>query len=95
MLPKGQMDNGIAACRAEMTVERRDQGDLAQSLGQPRSTRPRGSSPSATRSTRSIYDVDRKPLDFELKLDDFDMGFEPGTEQPTHFVSQVRLTDPR
>ena len=22
------------------------------------------------------------------------MGFEPGTEQPTHYVSQVRLTDP-
>ncbi len=41
-----------------------------------------------------MYDVDRKPLGFELKLDDFDMGFEPGTEQPTHFVSEVRLTDP-
>jgi hypothetical protein len=37
--------------------------------------------------------VDRKPLGFELKLDDFDMDFEPGTEQPTHFVSKVRLTD--
>ena len=37
--------------------------------------------------------MDRRPLGFELKLDDFDMGFEPGTEQPTHFVSQVRLTD--
>ena len=41
-----------------------------------------------------MYDVDRKPLGFELKLDDFDMGFEPGTEQPTQFVSEVRLTDP-
>ena len=37
--------------------------------------------------------MDRQPLGFELKLDDFDMDFEPGTEQPTHFASQVRLTD--
>ena len=40
-----------------------------------------------------VYDVDRKPLGFELKLDDFDVGFEPGTEQATHFESKVRLTD--
>jgi ResB-like family len=41
-----------------------------------------------------MYDVDRKPLGFDLKLDDFDMDFEPGTVQPTHFVSEVRLNDP-
>jgi hypothetical protein len=40
-----------------------------------------------------MYDVDRRPLGFQLKLDDFDTEFEPGTEQPTHFTSQVRLTD--
>ena len=40
------------------------------------------------------FDADRRPLGFELKLDDFDMGFEPGTEQATKFVSQVELTDP-
>ena len=39
------------------------------------------------------YDVDRKPLGFELKLDDFEVGFEPGTEQATKFVSKVRLND--
>jgi hypothetical protein len=39
------------------------------------------------------YDTDRKPLDFEVKLDKFDIGFERGTEQPTKFVSHVRLTD--
>ena len=39
------------------------------------------------------YDVDRKPLGFELKLDKFEVGFEPGTEQATKFVSNVRLTD--
>jgi hypothetical protein len=39
------------------------------------------------------YDVDRKPLDFEIKLDDFDVGFEPGTQQATKFESKIRLTD--
>ena len=39
------------------------------------------------------YDVDRRPLGFELKLDDFEVGFEPGTEQATKFVSKVRLND--
>ena len=40
------------------------------------------------------YDVDRKPLGFDLKLDKFEVGFEPGTEQATKFVSKVRLDDP-
>ena len=39
------------------------------------------------------FDVDRKDLGFALKLDDFDVGFDPGTEQASRFVSQVRLTD--
>ncbi len=39
------------------------------------------------------YDVDRRPLGFELRLDDFDTGFEPGTEQATHYESKVSLTD--
>jgi hypothetical protein len=40
------------------------------------------------------YDVDRRPLGFEVKLDKFEVDFEPGTEQATKFVSQVRLSDP-
>ena len=39
------------------------------------------------------FDVDRKDLGFSLKLDDFDVGFDPGTEQASRFVSQVKLTD--
>ena len=39
------------------------------------------------------FDVDRKDLGFSLKLDDFDVGFDPGTEQASRFVSQVRMTD--
>jgi cytochrome c biogenesis protein ResB len=39
------------------------------------------------------YDTDRKDLGFELKLDDFEVGFDPGTEKASSFASQVRLTD--
>jgi hypothetical protein len=92
VLPKGQMGNGIAACRAEMTVDGQTKEvwlSRSASLDPP---------PSVTVAFRDVvyeilYDVDRKPLGFELKLDDFDTGFEPGTEQATHFESKVRLTD--
>ena len=92
VLPKGQIGNGIAACRAEMTVD-----------GQTKEvwlSRSENLDPPPPRSVvfrdsvyQISYDVDRKPLGFELKLDDFDTGFEPGTEQATHFESKVRLTD--
>ncbi len=39
------------------------------------------------------YDTDRKELGFQLKLDDFEVGFDPGTEKASSFASQVRLTD--
>ena len=92
VLPKGQMGNGIAACQAVMTVAGQTKEfwlSRSESLDPP---------PPQTVTFRDsvyeiTYDVDRKPLGFELKLDDFDMDFEPGTEQPTHFVSKVRLTD--
>jgi ResB-like family len=92
ILPKAQMGNGIAACRAEMTVD-----------GQTKEvwlSRSENLDPPAARTVafgdsvyQLTYDVDRKPLGFEIKLDDFDMGFEPGTEQATHFESKVRLSD--
>jgi hypothetical protein len=92
VLPKGQMGNGIAACRAEMTV-----GGQTKELWLSRSENLDPPPPRMVAFDEVVYqimyDVDRKPLGFELKLDDFDTGFEPGTEQATHFVSQVRLTD--
>ncbi len=92
VLPKGQMGNGIAACRAEMTVD----GQTKEIwLSRSENLEPPPPRLAAFRDSvyQITYDVDRKPLGFELKLDDFDTGFEPGTEQATHFVSQVRLTD--
>jgi hypothetical protein len=92
VLPKGRMDEGIAACRAEMTV-----GDETKEIWLSRSQTLDPPPPRLVefrnRAYEVMYDVDRKPLDFELKLNDFDVGFEPGTEQATKFVSQVELTD--
>ena len=93
VLPKGKMDDGIAACRAEMTVG----GQTKEIwLSRSESLEPPPARFVTFRDSvyQVMYDVDRKPLGFELKLDDFDMGFEPGTEQPTQFVSQVKLNDP-
>jgi hypothetical protein len=92
VLPKGQMGNGIAACRAEMTV-----AGQTKEVWVSRSVDLEPPAPVPVRFRDSVYqvvyDVDRKPLGFELKLDDFDMGFEPGTEQATHYESKIRLTD--
>jgi hypothetical protein len=92
VLPKGKMDDGIAACRAEMTV-----GGQTKEIWLSRSINLDSPPPETVAFRDAVYaiayDVDRKPLGFELKLDDFDLDFEPGTEQATKFVSQVRLED--
>jgi hypothetical protein len=92
-LPKGKMGEGIAACRAEMTV-----GNETKELWLRRSISLDPPAPQVVTFRDAVYaiayDVDRKPLGFDLKLDDFEVGFEPGTEQPTKFVSKVRLDDP-
>ncbi|MDR3636684.1 MAG: cytochrome c biogenesis protein ResB [Isosphaeraceae bacterium] len=91
-LPKGQKDNGIAASLVTMTV-----GSETKTFWVSRSLTldkrwqnvvfPNGDTYEVS------YDMDRKPLGFELTLDDFDRLFDPGTEQPSRFVSKVRLTD--
>ena len=91
-LPKGRKDEGIGACRAEMTV-----GNETKEIWLERSLNLEPPEPQIVTFRDAVYavayDCDRKPLGFDLKLEDFDVGFEPGTEQPTKFVSQVRLTD--
>ena len=92
VLPKGKKDEGIGACLVAMTV-----GKETKDLWLRRSLTLDPPSPSFVTFGETVYavayDVDRKPLGFELKLDDFDVGFEPGTEQATKFVSKVKLTD--
>ena len=92
VLPKGQMGNGIAACRAEMTVNGETK-ELWLSRSENLDPPPARLVTFGEKAYEVVYDVDRRPLGFKLKLDDFDMAFEPGTEQPTHYTSQVRLSD--
>ena len=92
-LPKNQMEEAIPASLIEMTV-----GDITQPIWIHGSESPDGSSYKPVlfgdRLFEIAYGVDRRPLGFDLKLDKFEVGFEPGTEHPTKFVSNVRLTDP-
>src|SRR5262249_46007315 len=96
VLPRAQMGNGIAASLVEMTVKGADGEEVTKefyvrrsnSLDQVWKTVVFGN-----QVYQVAYDVDRKPLGFELKLIDFDRGFDPGTEQASRFQSEVRLTD--
>ncbi len=91
-LPKAQMEEAIAAALLELTV-----GDTTREIWIQRSegldTPAFKPVPFGDRLFEIAYDVDRRPLGFELRLEDFDVGFEPGTEQATRFVSKVRLND--
>jgi len=92
VLPKGQMEDAIPASLLELTV-----GDTTREIWIQRSESLESPSfkpvPVGDKLYEIAYDVDRRPLGFELKLDDFEVGFEPGTEQATKFVSKVRLND--
>jgi len=92
-LPKNQMDEAVPASLIEMTV-----GDITREIWIQRSESPDGPSfkpvPFGDRLFEIAYDVDRRPLGFDVKLDKFKVGFAPGTEHPTKFVSNVRLIDP-
>jgi hypothetical protein len=92
-LPKGKLDEGLAACRVAMSV-----GNETKEFWLQRSMDLDPPPPRYVTFENAVYEVrfdaDRRPLGFELKLNDFDVGFEPGTEQATKFESQVELTDP-
>ncbi|MCY2935441.1 MAG: cytochrome c biogenesis protein ResB [Planctomycetota bacterium] len=90
-LPVGQKGNGLPAIHCKMTAQGttkefwvRRSPDL-KPLYQP------------VRIDSEVYevayDVDRKDLDFEIKLVNFEAGVDPGTEQASSFESQIELTD--
>ena len=91
VLPQGKMGEGIPATLVEMTVDgHKEEFWIRRSASldpiyQP-VTFPGG-------AYEIAYDTDRKDLGFQLKLDDFEVGFDPGTEKASSFASQVRLTD--
>jgi cytochrome c biogenesis protein ResB len=90
-LPISEKDNGISAALVELTVN-----------GVTKEVWLRKSptfdiSYSTVTFPDGVYEValdsDRLDLGFSLKLDDFDVGFDPGTQQASSFRSEVRLTD--
>jgi hypothetical protein len=91
VMPKGKMGDGIGAALVAMTVD-----DHTEEFWIRRSPTL---DPSFQRVTfpggdyEVAFDVDRKDLGFALKLDDFEVGFDPGTQQASKYVSQVRLND--
>lgn len=98
VLPPGQMGNGIPASLVEMTVTdpENPSKEYTKEFYIRRSatldpvwqtvTFPSG-------AYRIAYDAERKPLGFELKMVDFQRGFDPGTEKASKFSSDVMLTD--
>jgi len=96
VLPQGQKGNGLAASLLAMTVTH-DGKPTTKEFWIRRSPTlepapQRVSFPGG--DFEVVYDVDRKPLPFSLKLDDFKVEFDPGTEQASSFTSKVRLSDP-
>jgi hypothetical protein len=98
LLPPGQMGNGIPASLVEMTVHDPDDPSKETTkeffIRRSATLDPAWKTVSFPSGTYKIaYDADRKPLGFELKMVDFQRGFDPGTEKASRFSSDVLLTD--
>jgi hypothetical protein len=91
VLPKGQMGNGIPAALVEMTAQGETKEFWARRSADFRQQWKDVTFPSG--SYRVALDFDRKPLDFSVKLVDFDEGKDPGSSQSKSFVSKVLLND--
>ena len=90
-LPPGKKDDGLSAVLAELTV-----GNETREVWLRKS-------PTFDPAYRQVtfpdgiyevaLDVDRMDLGFSLKLNDFDVGFDPGTSTASSYRSEVTLTD--
>jgi len=90
-LPKGKMGEGIPASLVEMTYQGETREFWIRRSPSLEPTYQRVSFPAG--DFEISYDVDRKGLGFSLKLDDFDVGFDPGTDRDSSYTSKVRLSD--
>ncbi|WP_435006275.1 cytochrome c biogenesis protein ResB [Tundrisphaera lichenicola] len=90
-MPPNKKDDGLAAVLAEMTVNGVTKDVWLQK------------SPTFDPSYRTVtfpdsmyevaFDVDHMDLGFSLKLNDFDVGFDPGTSTASSYRSEVTLSD--
>ncbi len=90
-LPPGKKDSGVGASLIALTMDDTTQefwvrGSLTLDKAWQQVAFPSG-------VYEVAFDADRRPLDFQLTLEDFQRGFDPGTEQPSRFASTVLLTD--
>ena len=96
VLPRGQMGNGLAASQVELAIKGPDGQPVTREFFIRRSPSSEPVWKTVTfpgAAYQVAYDVDRRPLGFEIKLIDFDRTFDPGTQQASRFRSDVRLTD--
>jgi hypothetical protein len=91
-LDVGQLNNAIPAALVELSCDGETHEKWLRRSG--------GYEPhyqfvtfSSGRGFEIAYDVDRKRLGFEIQLDDFEVGLDPGSMDPASYRSDVRLTD--
>lgn len=94
-VPNAKSDEGLAASRVAMTVKDGDKSVTKEFWIQRSPTeKPDPATVQFPSGDYQVaYDVDRRPLGCTLQLDDFKVGFDPGTQQAASFTSKVRLTD--
>jgi hypothetical protein len=90
-LPPNKKDEGIAAVLAELTVKGVTKEIWLFKSGRFEPDYQQVAFPGGLYEI--AFDADRMDLGFSLTLDDFDVGFDPGTQTPSSFRSEVRLTD--
>ncbi|GAC1466125.1 MAG: hypothetical protein NVSMB9_06380 [Isosphaeraceae bacterium] len=97
-LPANRLNEGISASLVEMTVP--DPVDPTKTATKEFYIHRSATHDAVWESVsfpnaqfQIAYDTDRKPLGFDLKMVDFQRGFDPGTEKASRFSSDVLLTD--
>jgi hypothetical protein len=91
-LSGSQAEAGIPACLIELHVKDdsrelwlRRQADIDDPIFEPVVV--------AGHRYRLAFDFDRRPLGFELSLVDFNIGTDPGAEEPSSYTSRVIVND--
>jgi hypothetical protein len=90
-LPSNQADSALSACLLEMQV-----GNDRKTfwVRRPEFTNDHGEDVELDgKHYRIAYDVDRRPLGFEMTLANFDLGTDPGSQEASSYASDVVLND--
>lgn len=91
-LPVGEINKGIPGAFVELTINGETESLWLLRGGGFDAEYKTLTFPSG-KTYELAYDVERQPLGFTLALDDFDVGLDPGTSEPSSYRSDIRLTD--